>query len=185
MLAEVAAQALAEGVAPDVGHELLEDRPALGVGDPVEVHRHVDQVPHVRIDGVGVALLVLLIGPGLLVAMECRPRVRPLGRLGLADRRGPLGERLVEPQVVPPLHRHEVAEPHVRQLVQDRQRPALDERLGGLPAEDVGVGDRHAAGVLHGPGVVLGDEQLVVLREREGAVELLLEEQNSRLGAVE
>jgi len=36
-------------------------------------------------------------------------------------RRGPLGERLVEPQVVPPRHGDEVAEPHVRQLVQDRQ----------------------------------------------------------------
>ena len=26
---------------------------------------------------------------------------------------GPLGERFVEPQVIPPLHRHQVAEPHV------------------------------------------------------------------------
>jgi len=55
----------------------------------------------------------------------------------------------------------------------------------GLPAEDVDVGDRHAAGVLHRPGVVFRHEDLVVLGEGKWHVELLLEESDARLGAVE
>ena len=34
-----------------------------------------------------------------------------------------VGERLVEPGVLPPLHRHQVAEPHVGHLVGDHGRP--------------------------------------------------------------
>ena len=126
-----------------------------------------------------------VVGPGLLGRAEGRPRTRPLGGLGLAGRRRPLGERLVEPEVVPPLHRHEVAEPHVRELVQDRQRAALDLGLGDLAAEDVDLGEGHGAGVLHRAHVVLGREDLVVLLEGVGLVELLLEEGEALLRAVE
>ena len=108
-----------------------------------------------------------------------------MGGLGLACRRGPLGERLVEPQVVPPLHRDEVAEPHVRQLVQDRQRPALDDRLGDLGPEDIHLVVRHGSGVLHRAHVVFGGEDLVVLREGVRVVELVLEERESALRDVE
>jgi hypothetical protein len=90
------------------------------------------------------------------------------------DRRRPLGERLVEPEVVPPLHGHEVAEPHVRQFVQDRDDAALLDGVGHLAAEDVRLGERHGPGVLHRAGVELGDEELVVLGERVGDAELLL-----------
>src|SRR5256886_9654917 len=51
---------------------------------------------------------------------EGRPRVRPAGGLGLAERGGEGGERLLQPQVVPPAHGDQVAEPHVRHLVQDQ-----------------------------------------------------------------
>ena len=132
VLAEVLAQRGDERLAADVGDELLEHRGALGVGDAVEVDLDVLEVADVGDDRVRRRTA----GPG------CRPRPsptcrrssrpRPLGGLGLAGRRRPLGERLVEPEVVPPLHGHEVAEPHVGELVQDGQGPALDLRLGDL-----------------------------------------------------
>jgi hypothetical protein len=49
----------------------------------------------------------------------CSKRVAPVDR----EEADELGERLVEPQVVPPAHRHEVAEPHVRHLVRDDHAP--------------------------------------------------------------
>jgi hypothetical protein len=73
----------------------------------------------------------------------------------------------------------------VRQLVQDRQRAALDERLGHLGPEDVHLVDGHAPGVLHGPHVVFGREELVVLAEGVLAVEFGLEEGESALGELE
>ena len=172
---EVPPQALHELLAPDVRDQLLEHRRALGVGDAVEVDLDVLEVADGGHDRVRRAELVLAVGPGLLGRVERRPGPRPAGRLGLRDGAGPLGERLVEPQVVPPAHRHEVAEPHVRQLVQDRQRATLDDRLGHGRPEDVGLQEGHRAGVLHGPGVELGHEELVVLLERVGEVEHLLE----------
>ena len=127
VLGEVRAQPVAERLTPDVGDELLEHRGALGVRDAVEVDLDVAQVADLRDDRVGRGQLVLAVGPVLLVGAEGRPRVGPPGGLGLARRGRPLGERLVEPEVVPPAHRHEVAEPHVGELVQQREGAALDE----------------------------------------------------------
>jgi hypothetical protein len=99
--------------------------------------------------------------------------------------RGELGERLVEPQVVPPLHRDEVAEPHVRHLVQDRVRPLLVGRHRLAATEEHLVAERHAARVLHRAHVVLRHEQLVVLAERVGHLERALEEAEALLGDLE
>ena len=81
-------------------------------------------------------------------------------------RRRPLGERLVQPEVVPPLHGDEVAEPHVGELVQDRDDAALLDGVGHLGAEHVGLGEGDRARVLHRAGVELRHEELVVLLER-------------------
>ena len=96
-----------------------------------------------------------------------------------------LGEGLVEPEVVPPAHGDEVAEPHVGELVQHGDGAALDLGVGDLGAEDVALEDGHGAGVLHGAGVELGHEELVVLLERVRAVELLLEELEALPGELE
>ncbi len=97
---------------------------------------------------------------------EGRPRVGPGSRLALRLQARPRGERLVQPQVVPPRHGDQVAEPHVRHLVQDGLGPQLV--LGGRHPrpEDVVLEERHRTGVLHRPGLVLGHEDLVVLAER-------------------
>ena len=180
--AEVRAQPLEELLAPDPGHELLEHARALGVRDAVEVDLDVLQVADVGDDGVGGRQLVLPVGPRLLHRGERRPRLVPAGRLGRGQRRGELGEGLVEPQVVPPAHGHEVAEPHVGELVQHRDRAALVERLGGLGAEDVGLGEGHAAGVLHRPALNSGTKSWSYFSNGYALVERLLVEGEARGG---
>src|SRR5437588_162663 len=76
------------------------------------------------------------------------------------------GERLVQPQVVPPAHGDQVAEPHVRHLVQDRLGARLAGEVGHPRPEDVGLHERHAARVLHRAFLELGHEELIVLAER-------------------
>ncbi len=121
---EVASQPLDEGVRPDPGVQLLQHAGTLGVGDAVEVGHHRLGVGHVGHDRVGRGQLVLLVGPGLHRVGEVRPGVfaeaRRLRHRGVGDEGG---EGLVEPQVVPPAHGDQVAEPHVGHLVQDRVGP--------------------------------------------------------------
>ena len=179
---EVAAQPLEEVLEADPRDQLLEHRGALGVGDAVEVHLDRLQVVVVGGDRVGAGQLVLAVGPVLAGVGEAGPG---LGELGGVDRRvvaGPLGERLVEPEVVPPLHGHEVAEPHVRHLVEDHLGAELVERAVLAAAREVLVAEGDAPGVLHRAHVVLRHEQLVVLPERVGVAELLLEEREALLG---
>ena len=174
MLLEVRGDAGEERVDADPGDELLQHRAALGVGDAVEVDLDVLEVVDRRDDRVRRGQLVLAVGPALLHRLERGPGLGPLGGLGGRDRRRPLGERLVQPEVVPPLHGHEVAEPHVGELVQDRDDPALLDGVGHLRAEHVGLGEGDRARVLHRARVELGHEELVVLLERVREVELLL-----------
>mmetsp|Transcript_2106 Transcript_2106/g.6892 ORF Transcript_2106/g.6892 Transcript_2106/m.6892 type:complete len:443 (+) Transcript_2106:1706-3034(+) len=63
----------------------------------------------------------------------------------------PSGEALVEPQVVPPLHRDQVAEPLVGQFVNHNLGHALQLPGGGAPVVDqqVHLAVRHQAPVLH------------------------------------
>ena len=110
------------------------------------------------------------------------PRLGVLGGFALAQHRGEGGERLVEPQVVPPLHGDQVAEPHVRHLVQHRLGAPLVGRPGDLAAEDVVLQERHGAGVFHRAGVELRHEQLVVLAERVRLAEVAVVEAESLLG---
>ena len=94
------------------------------------------------------------------------------------------GEGLVEPDPLPPAHGHQVAEPHVRQLVGDDVGHPLQLGPGraGRVDQQRGVPERDATQVLHGAGgeVRNGDEvhllpgvrDVEVLREeaqREGA----------------
>ena len=120
VVAEVVAQPGQERLEADVGDQLLEHAGALGVGDAVEVDLDGVQVGDVGGHRVRRRQLVLPVGPRLLDVGERRPGLLVLGGLGLAQHRGERREGLVEPQVVPPRHRDQVAEPHVRHLVQHR-----------------------------------------------------------------
>ena len=179
---EVLLQAAEEVVEPDPGHELLEHRGALGVGDHVEVDLDGLEVVVVGRDRVRAGQLVGAVAGLLARVGEAGPGVGELGGLDLGVVAGPLGERLVEPQVVPPLHGDQVAEPHVRHLVQDHRAAELVERARLARARQVLVAQRHGAGVLHRAHVVLRHVELVVLAEGVGEVEGVLEEGEALLG---
>mmetsp|Transcript_24042 Transcript_24042/g.34928 ORF Transcript_24042/g.34928 Transcript_24042/m.34928 type:complete len:332 (+) Transcript_24042:123-1118(+) len=78
---------------------------------------------------------------------------------------GPGGEPLVEPEVVPPLHGHQVAEPLVGQLVGHHGAHPLLLLAGGLLLvnEQVYLAVGHQAPVLHGTHGKLGDGHHVQL----------------------
>ncbi|MDQ0830998.1 hypothetical protein QF032_002842 [Streptomyces achromogenes] len=173
---EVAAGALHERVLTDVGHQLLEHAGALGVGDAVEVELGVLKVADVGGDRVRGGQLVRAVGPGLAAVGEGDPGVGEARRADAGEGAHEVGEGLLQPQVVPPHHGDEVAEPHVGHLVQDDVRPRLVGGLRHLPPEDVLLAEGHQARVLHRAEVVLGHERLVVLAEGVRVVEVVVEE---------
>jgi hypothetical protein len=97
------------------------------------------------------------------------------------------GEGLVEPDPVPPLHGHEVTEPHVGRLVGDHLGDAHELHLGGV----VGVGEQgrlpvgDAAQVLHGAEGKVGDGDVVDLVARVGDGKVVREVPQGVGGAVE
>ena len=180
---EVAAHAGEEGVLAEVGRELAQRGGALGVGDAVEVEQGRAVVGHRTGDRVGGREGVGAVAPRLAGEREVLPRAVVVGGAVGGEHPHVLREGLVEPEVVPPPHRHQVAEPHVRELVGDDlgAEPALAARRTA-PRDEVLVGEGDQAGVLHRPGVEVGDEHLVVGRA-EGhrpAEERLLEVQALR-----
>ncbi|CAB4925472.1 unannotated protein [freshwater metagenome] len=185
MRAKVVAGRSEKGVGTDERPQLLEHARALGVGDAVEVELGCLEVGDVGDDRVSGGKLVLQIGPRLSAVRETDPGIGEPGGFGRRVRTHVVGERLLEPQIVPPLHRDEVAEPHVRHLVQNRVRPSLVLGFGCRRTEYVRFGERDETGVLHGTEVVFGDENLVVLTERVRIVELVVEEVEATLGDVE
>ena len=121
----------------------------------------------------GSGQLILLVRPRLLHSGKRGPRIRVLADAHLSGGGGPGCERLIEPQVIPPLHSHQIAEPHVRHLVQDRVVTTLKAVRRRLRGEDVLIAVRHSTHVLHRAHVVLRAENLVVLiTKRVGAAEI-------------
>ena len=150
------------------GNQLLQGGGTFGVGDAVEVLLDGVEIDHVSGDRMGSRQLVLGVTPRLALVREGDPWVNAavlLGDLLLAVMRRPLGEGLVEPEVVPPLHGDEIAEPHVSELVKDGVVAVLVGGRGdaGTEQQVVTVGD--AGGVLHGSGVEFRHEGLGVLAE--------------------
>ena len=104
--------------------------------------------------------------PGFPLRIEFRRALRP----------HPRREPFVEPEIVPPRHRDEIAEPHVGRLVRDHFVDALL-RLGGrfLGIEQEArfvVGD--SAPVLHRPAETARDRDVIQLRERVGDAEVVI-----------
>ena len=179
--AEVVTQPRHEGVLADEGDQLVQDALPLDVGDRVEVRHRRGDVGDVAADRVARRAHVHLVGGALGRRQEGRPLVGE--RTG--TRHAPVGrprrEGLVEPEVVPPLHRHQVAEPHVGHLVEDELGPYGTLRVGRGSAEQLAVAVGHAAPVLHRAAEV-GHEDLVVALLRERAREPLAEEREALAG---
>ena len=101
--------------------------------------------------------------------------------------RHPGGEAFVQPEIVPPPHRDEIAEPLVRHLVREHGRDVLargDRRVSrvgqqiGLPIEDRG-------GVLHGARGEIGYTEHVELLVRVFDIEVAVVELHDPLGGLE
>ena len=183
VLIEVHLQSSHEVLLANPRHHLTQHRSALRVRNAVEVHLNIGKVTDLSHNRVSRRQLILTVRPGLLRCGEGGPRLlRVAGVLRSSQGRHELSERLVQPQVVPPLHGDQVAEPHVSQLVQNGDSAALTQSLRNLGTEDVSLQVSHAASVLHRTGVKLGHEQLIVLLERVRGLELLLVELEALTG---
>ncbi len=118
-------------------------------------------------------------GEGLIHALvdELRPHL-PF-RVQVVNRQptGPRGKALVQPQLVPPVHGDEIAEPLVGQLVgDDISNPVAVPSLGKLLVEQNGRHPvRDKAPVLHGTVGELVDGQDIALGERVVDLKLLRE----------
>ena len=89
---------------------------------------------------------------------------------------GPVGKRLIEPDIVPPRRRDQVAEPLMRQFVRlHRQAGAflLQRRIGVDQHQPLAEGD--GAGVLHRAGGEVGHRQHVQLLKRKPDAEIVLQ----------
>jgi hypothetical protein len=145
MLRQVGADAAAKRLFAQPGLEHAQESAALLVGDAVEGALGLAFAGDRLVDRMGAGAGIEVHRPfSAFVRLEQDPPfgMEAIGRLG----RHPLGERLVEPEVVPPGHGHQVAEPLMRDLVRHdavhdlpgllRRARRVDQQVG------LGVDDR-------------------------------------------
>ena len=143
--------------------QLLQHRRTLGVRNAVEILLRRLNIRRIRSNRVRRRQLILRIRPRLLHRGKRRPRLRILTDTHLRRRRRPRSKRLIEPQIVPPLHRDKIAEPHMRHLMQNRIVATLQTIRRRLRRENVLIAVRHTTNVLHRAHVVLRAKHLIVL----------------------
>ena len=167
MRGHIAADAVAKRALTEIVFQHADEGLALVVGDAVErghgfaliSDRLLDRMRGAaRIERHGVLLLRVAVEPGLPLRIEMR------GRLLLH----PAGKTLVEPEIVPPAHGDEIAEPLMRHLMCD---DAEDTAPGAIriargieqqPALEKG----DAAPILHRAAKAAGHRDQVKLRQR-------------------
>ena len=120
ILCKVSLNTLREHASTELEEGLIEPGSALSVRDTIENILSHFSVHHIHANWMSSLFLVLLYsietlvkedGPGIFVFLKTWGFVK-------ANVANVVGKAFIEPQVIPPLHGHEVAEPHVRDLVQ-------------------------------------------------------------------
>ena len=152
VVADVLAHTGAEDGRPDVLLQHEQDGSALLVSDGVKHLAGLGGALDGRVDGASGGKGVGIEGGGLLL-LEVDPDV-PIGApVGDRAELDPGGEGLVEPEIVPPLHGDEVAEPLVGDLVRDDEGDTLlgSDRGGGGIAEQGGLAEEDGAGFSMAP----------------------------------
>jgi hypothetical protein len=193
VLGQVVADAVAEPLLAEVLLQHAQQRAALLVGQDVEHPVGVRGRDDLELHGPGGREAVGLEG-GRALQTEGLPPLpgRPEGVAGRHLHEG--REGLVEPDPVPPAHGHEVAEPHVRELVRHHVGHDLLLGLRGRHGvdEEAALPERDAAQVLHGPGREVGQcdqvdlvrwvgDPVVVLEPAQGEAPDLEPEAGQRL----
>ena len=174
-------QILMQPLAKDLRSQKLlqhpNDRGPLAVADGVKKLADFRRVVDFLLNGMGVLEAVQAQGPVGVHIDELGPhlplRESPIHRLGAHPR----GETFVQPQVVPPLHRYQVAKPHMRHFV--------GHHLGHpLPGAGRGMGRIHQQSrfpigdsppVFHRPGREVRDGNVIQLFQRIGNAEVIVE----------
>lgn len=87
-----------------------------------------------------------------------------------------ISETLLEPEIIPPFHGHEITEPHVRELMHCNFGPHLSFKIGHLArcCEEC-ISHDNETNIFHAADAKLRDKDLIVLLEREGTTEKLFE----------
>ncbi|GBD27086.1 hypothetical protein HRbin30_02430 [bacterium HR30] len=151
VLLQVGTHALAERIHAEKAFDHPHHRCAFPIGDDVEAFGCLFGVGDGKRDGMGGHQSVELKGAlegSNEVAPEIPLRVELSSDLGTNER----GERLVEPQIVPPSHGHQVAPPHVSEFVGCRGENGFARANGG----SLRVGRNHGEPVGNGPWVFHG-----------------------------
>ena len=170
--------------------ELFDQGCTFGVGNSVEVVEGDIGVGDWSSDGMSpVISFIFLVAPGFPVS-EVHVRRFKGGDEGIIDfvkdeMRNKVGKTLVEPEIVPPIHGDEIAEPVMRQLMHEGICKIIVVVLCrvGLKHFFLVVGDK--SGIFHGPVGVISNPDLIVFFEGEGHAEEILEKRHRFLCDIE
>ena len=150
---------------------------ALAVADGVKKLADFRRIGHFLLNGVRVFQPVQAESAVGVHIDELGPhgpfREQPVHRFG-AD---PGGETFVEPEVVPPFHGYQVAEPHMRHFVGHHfghALPGAGRRVVRVHQQG-GFAVGYAAPVFHGAGGKVGDGQMIQLGQRVADAEVVVE----------
>ncbi len=170
MLAQERSHAFAKMLFADVEREHAQQARRLLVNDRAVGRLGIFQIRDLLIDRRRAVRRVDPVGQRLDRLIEALPH--RLRRLHFRQRvvRHVLREAFLEPEVVEPAHRHQIAEPLMGQFVQHRFRApvVIVHRRHGPEQNHVFV-EKRRAGMLHPAVGKSGDQHLIVFRERETA----------------
>jgi len=183
MGAHIALHASTEGIGPHIVGQHGDDRRALVIGDVIKSLRRLigggDLLQNGMGRGLGIGIAPILeeglgLEPGLPFGVE------HIGGMDLH----PARETLVEPEIVPPVHRHQIAEPLMRHLMRDDGKDTLAVGLGraGGVEQQAGLRIEDGAPILHGIALKrAGRGNQIQLGQRIGRAEpAIVEMQQSR-----
>mmetsp|Transcript_104110 Transcript_104110/g.293600 ORF Transcript_104110/g.293600 Transcript_104110/m.293600 type:complete len:341 (+) Transcript_104110:1440-2462(+) len=164
---EISRQTLPEVLGAEQRVDHPHDAASLGIGDRVKHLFDLLSPLDGHLNRVAIAEAVEFKRPALLVNNKRLPKLP--ARLKLVRCKGlhPIGEALVEPEVVPPRHCHEVAEPLMGELVRyhDADSLLLGHGRSLEVAQEVHLTIRHQAPILHRSGREIRNGDHVQLRQ--------------------
>ena len=174
---QVPPEALPEHVGSQELLQHADNRGAFAIADGVKKLADLSRVFHFLLNWVGVFQTVQAQGPVGVHVHKLGPhgpfREKPVHGLGAHPRR----KTFVEPQIVPPLHGHQVAEPHVGHLVGHHLGDSLPSSRRGVYRvyQQSGFPVGYGPPVFHRAGGKVRDGDVVQFLQRVWDVEVFVE----------